>query len=537
MIIVLCNVHFTYHFQLFLPTPSLNSPIPPQQLPSTPLPPSSLPISSSLPPNLGTVMASLSKPGPTTSHSKTKDGLIRMLLQSHPLAPQSPGPASPPATPDRTVPDTPDSPYLARLCGNERLLSLISLDHSYSKPWNWKPECSLLQPTRTMFVPRVSRNIGSQEPEDPAELFVDVVSEPARPQLAYDKDTASKVMDECDRFLDFARPGDTVEEEEIGGWEERLPRESWSPAQAKLFSKMLRVLGQDRLARLAQAGHLQEPVLRRISVDRSCRRARAALASPPCTWDRGLVQWLHQTLTAHLPRPLLSAWLDILQTLRSKVPQLLDRLLAAPVGRHLDPRSRTVAQEGLAMLLRRPWDPAAATIARRRLARLPSNPVLVVAPPGPADNTPMSRRLRQWNNQLGCLGKVIVINMPTPRGEVAAKTLVNYYLHQMVSATLNKVREIRSASPERPLVLLGWGVGAAIAAHVAGIEKLGGLVCLGFPVTTLTGPRGGAGDTLLELKTPVLFVVGEKAAQTDSDDVEDIREVSFAILTMICTEL
>ena len=62
-------------------------------------------------------------------------------------------------------------------------------------------------------------------------------------------------------------------------------------------------------------------------------------------------------------------------------------------------------------------------------------------------------------------------------------------------------------------MLLGWGVGAAIAAHVAGIERLAGLVCLGFPVSTLAGPRGQAGDPLLELKTPVLFVVGERSSQ------------------------
>merc|ERR1719233_2098064 len=226
----------------------------------------------------------------------------------------------------------------------------------------------------------------------------------------------------------------------------------------------------------------------------------------------------------HLPSPHLSAWLDILQTLRAKVPQLLDRLLAGPASHHIDPRARTIAQEGLAGLLRRPWDPAASSLARRRLGRLPGNPILIVAPPGPADPRTMSRRLRLWNNQLGCLGKVIVINMPAPRGDAAVKTLVNSYLHQMVSATLGKVREIKNTNGDRPIVLLGGGVGAAIAAHVAGIEKLGGLVCLGFPVSTLSGVRGQVGDTLLEVKTPVLFVIGERATQAGSDDVEDIRE-------------
>ena len=45
----------------------------------------------------------------------------------------------------------------------------------------------------------------------------------------------------------------------------------------------------------------------------------------------------------------------------------------------------------------------------------------------------------------------------------------------MVSATLTKVREIKHAADARPVVLLGWGVGAAIAAHVAGLERLAGL--------------------------------------------------------------
>jgi hypothetical protein len=34
---------------------------------------------------------------------------------------------------------------------------------------------------------------------------------------------------------------------------------------------------------------------------------------------------------------------------------------------------------------------------------------------------------------------VIVINMPTPKGEAAQRTPVNHYLFQMISATLGKV--------------------------------------------------------------------------------------------------
>ena len=119
-------------------------------------------------------------------------------------------------------------------------------------------------------------------------------------------------MNECERFCSFANPrlcsSGQGEEEELVGWEEAIPREGWSPAQAKLFSKMLRVLTQDRLARLALEGQPSEPVLRRIAVDRSAKRARAVLAAPPCVWDTGLVQWLQGLLTARLPRLERGAW-------------------------------------------------------------------------------------------------------------------------------------------------------------------------------------------------------------------------------------
>jgi hypothetical protein len=96
----------------------------------------------------------------------------------------------------------------------------------------------------------------------------------------------------------------------------------------------------------------------------------------------------------------------------------------------------------MATLLKRSWDPAMSSQSLRRLPpllKLPGNPVILVAPPGPTDPRLISRRMRSWNNQLGCLGKVIVINMPTPRGEAAVRTSVNQHLFQMISATLAKV--------------------------------------------------------------------------------------------------
>ena len=50
------------------------------------------------------------------------------------------------------------------------------------------------------------------------------------------------------------------------------------------------------------------------------------------------------------------------------------------------------------------------------------------------------------------------------------------------------------------------------------------LVYLGFAVSTLAGVRGQVGGVLLDLKTPGLFVVGERSSLCNTDDIEDIRE-------------
>lgn len=78
-----------------------------------------------------------------------------------------------------------------------------------------------------------------------------------------------------------------------------------------LFEQTLKLLHEDRLARLANAGNPSEPVLRRLSIDRTAQRLRTLLTK--VSWDSKLTQWLHEILKDNLSWEYLASYLDILQ--------------------------------------------------------------------------------------------------------------------------------------------------------------------------------------------------------------------------------
>lgn len=422
--------------------------------------------------------------------------------------------------------------FLLHVSANERELDKVMLDHSYSKLWSAHPGASHAQPAKMLFVPK-SLRVNKIEKLYPAassqdvNITIDKEEESKSVTVPYDINRARLFMNECERHVSFARanPSDERTDED---WEEKLNRTGWTQAQTKLFTKIIKHLQADRLSKLACEGTSNEPVMRRIYVDKCAKMVRRTLAA--VGWDQKLTCWLHRTLVQNLSNSLLGSYLNVLQTLRPKIPTLIDKmtgLRSSGSGRS----SSSTSNEALSLLLKRPWDPAVGLLSQHKPGKLPGSPILLMAPSGPLLPTAsQSRRMRFWNSQLSGMGKLVPVSLHTPAG---SNLSVATCLENMVTAVKAKVLELKAQYSNRPLILVGWSIGALIATQISLQETISGVVCLGFPSKGVNGYRGDIDEPLFACKTPTLFVIGQESSVCNQDDIENLREKMKAITGLV----
>ena len=56
------------------------------------------------------------------------------------------------------------------------------------------------------------------------------------------------------------------------------------------------------------------------------------------------------------------------------------------------------------------------------------------------------------------------------------------------------------------------------------MDHVTAVICLGFPFNTVEGKRGSPDDTLMDIRCPVMFVIGQNSTLVRPDDLEDLRE-------------
>src|SRR5204862_1158565 len=81
-------------------------------------------------------------------------------------------------------------------------------------------------------------------------------------------------------------------------------------------------------------------------------------------------------------------------------------------------------------------------------------------------------------------------------------------LPQLIAAHRKALKRVRERHRAESIILVGKSMGGRVGCHLSLEEKVDGLVCLGYPLCGMGDRTKLRDEVLLELTTPIMFMIG-----------------------------
>ena len=131
--------------------------------------------------------------------------------------------------------------------------------------------------------------------------------------------------------------------------------------------------------------------------------------------------------------------------------------------------------------------------------------------------------MQRWKQRLATIGRVETFDYDyMQEGRRRPDPLA-----QLIATHRDALAQARQTTGE-PLFLIGKSMGGRIGCHVALVETVNGVICLGYPLCGGGDPSKLRDQVLRELRTPILFVQGTRDALCPLDLLEKVRTEMIA---------
>lgn len=146
----------------------------------------------------------------------------------------------------------------------------------------------------------------------------------------------------------------------------------------------------------------------------------------------------------------------------------------------------------------------------------PKGPAFLLAPGAGAPSS--HARMRAFADLFAPLGPVRAFDYPYMReGRKRPDPLP-----RLIDAHREALHALR-AEHDGPVILVGKSMGGRVGCHVALVEEVAAVICLGYPLCGGGDPSKLRDQVLLELATPALFVQGTRDKLCPLDLLDSVR--------------